>query len=66
VGKEPFVSIEEAEKQLGFHPKYSNKDALLRNNKWYLDNLSSLKNVSGVTHRAPWKQGALKLAKMFF
>jgi nucleoside-diphosphate-sugar epimerase len=66
VGKESFVSIEKAEKQLGFHPKYSNKDALLRNYKWYLDNLSALKNVSGVTHRAPWKQGALKLAKMFF
>jgi nucleoside-diphosphate-sugar epimerase len=66
VGKESFVSIEKAEKQLGFHPKYSNKDALLRNYKWYLDNVSTLKNVSGVTHRAPWKQGALKLAKMFF
>jgi nucleoside-diphosphate-sugar epimerase len=66
VGKESFVSIEKAEKQLGFHPKYSNKDALLRNYKWYLDNLSALKNVSGVTHRAPWKQGALKIAKMFF
>ncbi|HEY5614862.1 MAG TPA: NAD(P)-dependent oxidoreductase [Bacteroidota bacterium] len=66
VGKESFVSIEKAERQLGFRPKYSNKDALLRNYKWYLQNVSELKNVSGVTHRAPWKQGALKLAKLFF
>jgi len=66
VGKESFVSIEKAEKQLGFRPKYSNKDALLRNYEWYLANIPSLKNISGVTHRAPWKQGALKLAKFFF
>lgn len=66
VGKESFVSIEKAERQLGFRPKYSNKDALIRNYKWYLENMSTLKNTSGVTHRAPWKQGALKLAKVFF
>lgn len=64
--KESFVSIEKAEKMLGYAPKYSNKDALLRNYHWYLDNLDSFKGKSGVTHRVPWKQGILKLLKLFF
>ena len=65
-GKESFVSIEKAERVLGFSPKYSNKDALIRNYEWYLDNLDSFSNASGITHRVPWKQGALKVAKVFF
>lgn len=64
--KESFVSIEKAEKVLGFKPKYSNKDALLRNYKWYVENVDNFKSKSGISHRVPWKQGILKLAKMFF
>lgn len=64
--KDSFVSIEKAEKVLGFNPKFSNKDALIRNYKWYLDNLDSFKDNTGVSHRVPWKQGILKLAKYFF
>ena len=64
--KDSFVSIEKAEKILGFAPKYSNKDALIRNYKWYLDNLSAFQNQSGISHRVPWKQGILSLAKKFF
>lgn len=64
--KDSFVSIEKAEKVLGYKPKYSNKDALIRNYKWYLDNLNTFKNQSGISHRVPWKQGILKVAKMFF
>ncbi len=64
--KDSFVSIEKAEKILGFKPKYSNKDALVRNYKWYLEHHEEFKNKSGVSHRVPWKQGILKLAKVFF
>ncbi|MCF8240858.1 MAG: NAD(P)-dependent oxidoreductase [Melioribacteraceae bacterium] len=64
--KDSFVSIDKAERVLGFNPKYSNKDALIRNYKWYLENLDSFKDASGVSHRVPWKQGILKIAKMFF
>lgn len=64
--EDSFVSIERAEKKLGFKPKYSNQDALLRNYKWYLDNLKHFEHQSGVTHRVPWKQGALGLIKKFF
>lgn len=68
-GKDSFVSIEKAEKKLGFKPKYSNKQALIRNYKWYLENQESNRDSSdnsGVSHRVPWKQGALALVKLFF
>lgn len=64
--KDSFVSIEKAEKQLGFKPKFSNKDALIRNYKWYLENLNHFSQKDGVTHRVPWKQGILKFFKVFF
>lgn len=66
VAKESFVSIEKAEKILGYTPKYSNSDALLRNYKWYLENESRFVGQAGVTHRVPWSQGILKLVKIFF
>jgi nucleoside-diphosphate-sugar epimerase len=66
VGKESFVSIEKAEKVLGFKPKYSNKDALIRNFTWYLANMSEFKGATGVSHRVPWSQGILRLAKLLF
>jgi nucleoside-diphosphate-sugar epimerase len=65
-GKDSFVSIDKATKVLGYAPKYSNKQALIRNYQWYLDNLSHFEGQSGVSHRVPWNQGALKLAKIFF
>jgi nucleoside-diphosphate-sugar epimerase len=64
--KDSFVSIEKAEQQLGWKPQYSNRDALLRNFKWYIDNRKSFENASGVTHRVPWKQGAIGLLKKAF
>jgi len=64
--KDSFVSIEKAERVLGFRPKYSNKEALIRNYQWYLDHLEQFQNASGVSHRVPWKQGILGLAKKFF
>jgi nucleoside-diphosphate-sugar epimerase len=64
--KDSFVSIEKAERVLGFSPRHSNKDALIRNYRWYLDNREQFQNASGVSHRVPWKQGVLGLAKHFF
>ena len=66
VGKDSFVSIEKAERVLGFKPKYSNKEALIRNFQWYLANKHTFQGQAGVSHRVPWKQGALALAKRFF
>ena len=64
--KDSFVSIEKAQRQLGYAPRYSNKDALLRNLQWYLDHRAQFQHASGVTHRVPWKQGALGLLKRAF
>jgi len=61
-----FVSIEKAERVLGFTPRYSNQEALVRNYRWYLANLDSFKNATGISHRVPWKQGILKLFKAVF
>jgi len=64
--KDSFVSIDKAEKILDWHPKFSNKQALVRNYEWYLANLDSFKNQSGISHRVPWKQGILKVFKFLF
>jgi len=64
--KDSFVSIERAERKLGYAPRYSNKDALIRNYEWYLAHRDGFKGESGVTHRVPWKQGILGLVKRFF
>ena len=61
--KDSFVSIEKAEAILGYAPKFSNKQALIRNYEWYVANLANFEHRSGVTHRVPWKQGVLKYAK---
>jgi nucleoside-diphosphate-sugar epimerase len=64
--KDSFVSIEKAQRELGWQPRYSNKDALLRNFRWYLENLERFEKESGVSHRVPWKQGAIGLLKKVF
>jgi nucleoside-diphosphate-sugar epimerase len=64
--EDSFVSIDKAERVLGFRPRFSNQDALLRNFEWYLANLDSFRGASGVSHRVPWKQGILGFFKLFF
>jgi nucleoside-diphosphate-sugar epimerase len=64
--KDSFVSIAKAERILGYNSKFSNKDALIRNYKWYVEHFDEFKNKSGVSHRVPWKQGILRAAKIFF
>ncbi|KAB8144053.1 NAD-dependent epimerase/dehydratase family protein [Chloroflexia bacterium SDU3-3] len=61
-----FVSIEKAERVLGYKPQYSNKQAMVRNYEWYIANLQKFENAKGVSHRVPWDQGILKLAKLVF
>jgi nucleoside-diphosphate-sugar epimerase len=65
VTEDSFVSIDKARRELGWTPRYSNRDALVRNYEWYCAHASEL-GPAGVTHRVPWKQGALALAKLAF
>ncbi|MHA2621646.1 MAG: NAD-dependent epimerase/dehydratase family protein [bacterium JZ-2024 1] len=60
--RDSFVSTQKADSQLGWHPRYSNAQALIRSYQWFLDHESVLSSP-GRTHRAPWKQGALALLK---
>lgn len=64
--KDSFVSIDKACQKLGYQPRFSNRDALLRNYHWYLENKDTLTTSEGITHRQPWKQKALGLVKVFF
>lgn len=64
--KDSFVSIDKAERQLQFTPKFSNRDALLRNFEWYIAHRDQFAEASGVSHRVPWKQGAIGLLKKLF
>ncbi|MGE0550807.1 MAG: NAD-dependent epimerase/dehydratase family protein [Kofleriaceae bacterium] len=65
VSEDSFVSIDRAKTKLGWMPQYSNKQALIRNYDWYCTHADSI-GAAGVTHRVPWKQGALALAKLAF
>ncbi len=64
--KDSFVAIDKAERVLGYRPQFSNQDALVRNYEWFLAHRGEFSGASGVSHRVPWKQGALRLAKGFF
>ena len=64
--QESFVSIERLEKCLGFTPRYSNQDALIRNYDWYVLHRDEYRGKTGISHRVPWKKGALQLAKYLF
>jgi nucleoside-diphosphate-sugar epimerase len=65
-GQESFVSIDKAKAVLGFTPRFSNQEALIRNYQWYLAHLADFESRSGISHRVPWKQGILALAKKVF
>jgi nucleoside-diphosphate-sugar epimerase len=64
--QDSFVSVEKIRTQLGWRPRYSDRDALLRNYAWYIANLEQFHGKSGKTHRVPWKQGILSLIKRCF
>lgn len=61
--KDSFVSIERAKAKLGWQPRYSNAEALIRSYEWYLEHASGSEIGTGVTHRVAWEQGALKVFK---
>ena len=66
VAHESFVSIEKAESVLGYKPQFSNRDALVRNYRWFVDEYDPGQEQYGISHTVAWKQGALKLIKVFF
>jgi nucleoside-diphosphate-sugar epimerase len=63
---ESFVSIDRLKSRLGFTPTHSCRAALVRNYDWYVAHRHEFLGKTGVTHRVPWKAGALQCAKYFF
>jgi nucleoside-diphosphate-sugar epimerase len=63
---ESYVSVDRIEQRLGFVPKYSNQQALVRNYRWYVDHRDAIRTTTGISHRASWSQGVLRLGKLFF
>jgi nucleoside-diphosphate-sugar epimerase len=61
-----YVSVDKARDVLGWAPKLSNRDAILRTYDWWRANRSAAPTSAGRTSRDPWKQGALGLAKAVF
>ena len=58
-----FVNIDKITGRLGFAPQHSNQEALIRNYDWYVANRARISAAAGVTHRVPWKRGALRLIR---
>lgn len=62
-----YVSIAKARDQLGFEPRYSNRDAILRTYQWWRSHRASrLAKLSGRTSSDPWRQGILRGVKALF
>src|SRR2546421_1173888 len=59
--KDSFVDVSRAQRVLGWQPRSSNREALVRTYDWYLANRG--RAAAGVTHRVPWNQQALGLLK---
>jgi nucleoside-diphosphate-sugar epimerase len=65
-GKDSVVATARIEARLGFQPRYGNRDALIRNYDWYVANRARFAHTTGITHRVPWRQGLLRLARHAF
>lgn len=64
--QDSFVSIEKAERNLGFSPRYSNRDTLIETFNWYLKEGKEMAKQYGTSHRVAWKQGILGIIKKLF
>ncbi len=61
--KDSFVAIDRVRERLGWHPRYSNAESLIRTYEWYLAHKEELAGQVGVTHRAAWDQGILRVIR---
>jgi len=61
--QDSFVSIEKAQRDLGWQPRFSNVEAMINAYAWYLGEGKKMAQQTGTAHRVAWKQGVLRLAK---
>ncbi|RCV47905.1 NAD-dependent epimerase/dehydratase family protein [Marinitenerispora sediminis] len=62
-----YMDIRRIRDRLGFTPRYSNREAILRSFEWWRQQPKDARpSAAGRTSRDPWRQGALALAKAAF
>jgi nucleoside-diphosphate-sugar epimerase len=59
--RDSYVEVDRAKEVLGWQPKYSNAEALIRAWDWYAANQDTY--GVGVTHRVAWQKGLLNAMK---
>lgn len=64
--KDSFVSVDYIAARLSFAPKYTTREALIRNYDWYVAHRDDISRLPGTSHRTVWKKGALEIAKWLF
>ena len=64
--KDHYVSVEKAQQVLGWQPRCSTADVWIDTYKWYVSEAADMPIGTGVSHRVAWKQGMLRLVKLFF
>jgi len=65
-GKDHCVSVRKIQEAVGWTPKKTTADVWLDTYKWYIREYKSREIPTGISHRVAWKQGILKLVKLFF
>lgn len=59
--RDSYVEVDRAKRLLGWQPRYSNAEALIRAWDWYTENKG--RYDTGVTHRVAWQKGALAIVR---
>jgi len=65
-GKDHYVSVDKLQKELGWDAKKTTADVWIDTYKWYLKEFKNREIETGISHRVAWKQGILKLIRLFF
>ena len=59
--RDSYVEVDRARHLMGWEPRYSNAEALIRAWDWYIENRGRYE--TGVTHRVAWQKGALAVMR---
>jgi len=64
--KDHYVSVDKLQEELGWSPQRTTADVWIDTYEWYLQEYKVGQIETGISHRVAWKQGILKLVKLFF
>ena len=64
--KDHYVSVEKLQSQMGWSAGKTTADVWIDTYRWYLDEYRTRRIQTGVSHRAAWDQGILRLVKLLF